>query len=481
MNSSAVLSLSLNKQSKLPLHRQLQEQIEKLIEQNRIVTNDVLPSSRELCISLGVSRTTVLTALNNMIAEGSLVSKPKRGIYVSNMAHLLPDKKTQTLVHNDNTKKSHVDSFDSGADTKVFPNKAWAKSMKAAWLSPNHKLMQGQYEHGLPDLQIQICEYLKQLRGLDCNASQVIVTAGNRDALSILSHALSGKSNNTVHLEQMCFPQFSSVFKWLNMDQQPLVLDDQGAQLPRTQASGLALLTPCRHYPLGTPMSSLRRQEWIRFLHRQHDKNKPFYVIEDDYDNEFVYHQKSALPLMQQDTSNSVIFVGSFSKIVFRGLRLGFIVCPVNLQTTIKSSQLSLGVAGASAIQPALAHFMQSGHFVKHLRKMRRHYLHKRDFLLVTINTQTQLSTWYRWQKPSGGMHLCLYLKDKYQSFENIIAKHAKEQGLKLNTLSSHYIADHGAGPPHQGFVLGYTLPSESRLVENLKRLEQSTKACISV
>lgn len=487
MTSSATLSIALDKQNDTPLHQQLQTQIEKLIQQNRLVVNDRLPSSRELANSLGVSRTTALTALNNMIAEGSLITRPKRGVFVNHMSSLTINE--LEIPHKPSEKILEPHSFDSGADISAFPNKLWANNMKTAWLKPDQKLMLGLHEHGLPELISQICHYLKQLRGLECSPSQIIVTAGNRDALSILSHALKAKSNshagthsmsnsnntlnNNIYLEESCFPQIPAVFRWLNNTYCPLMLDEHGAQLPNKKGTGLAVLTPCRQYPLGMAMSSQRRQEWLSYLYKQQQNKRLFYVIEDDYDNEFIYQQKSIVPLMQQDSSGSVIFVGSFSKVLFRGLRLGFIVSPLALIDKIKSSQQELGTAGASAMQAALANFMKTGNFVRHLRKMRRHYLRKRDFFLNALASETTLDRWYFWQKPNGGMHVCLYLKPEFQTHEAAIFKQAKVENLKLNTLSSHALDQQ-----HKyGFVLGYTSPCEHQLVQNLQILERSTMA----
>ena len=180
---------------------------------------------------------------------------------------------------------------------------------------------------------------------------------------------------------------------------------------------------------------------------------------------------------MQQDTSDSVIFVGSFSKILFRGLRLGFIVSPQAIINHIIASQRVLGVAGASAMQPALAHFMQSGGFVKHLRKMRRHYLHKRDYLLHLISDEFPLGHWYEWQKPTGGMHLCLYLKEQFKHCENSVEQHASEVGLKLLSLSSHFLTKQAK----YGFLLGFSQPSTERLKTNIALLAKATKASIPV
>lgn len=231
----------------------------------------------------------------------------------------------------------------------------------------------------------------------------------------------------------------------------------------------MAILTPCRQYPLGLPMSSNRRQQWLDFVAQQKRQGQPFWIVEDDYDNEFVYQGRVSVPLMQQDQSSSTFFVGSFSKVLFRGLRLGFIVAPKEMAQRVKESQKTLGVSGASVAQPALADFMASGKFVTHLRRMRRHYLTKRNLLLELL---FPLSDYFDWQKVSGGMHLCLYLKPRYAGLEAEIEAEAKRNGLLLNPLSRHFLSS----PKTPGFVVGFSQPSEKQLTEFVDGLLKVTE-----
>ncbi len=464
MSSASSLSIVIDPTSPEPKYLQLQRCIEQLVAEGRLKPLQKLPSSRELVAVLRISRTSVLRAIDNLIAEGVLVSRPKKGVFVAKYQPQLPSARGHSLENAasggdvKSTERSALNApspllaFDSGADTSVFPNLSWGKCMKRAWLRPDIGVLDGAFEDGIPQLKQQICNYLGQLRGLKCEPSQIIVAAGNRDCLSIVCHALISSRSHQIFLEQACYPQIPTLMKFHNNSVSTLQVDNHGVLPPNVldQQDNLAILTPCRQYPLGMAMGSYRRQVWLDLLIARQKQSRPLWLIEDDYDNEFVYQGRVNVPLMQQDTSGSVFFVGSFSKVLFRGLRLGFIVSPQQHVNKIKKSQMRLGAACSSAIQPALAEFMASGQFAVHLRKMRRHYSHKRDFVLSRLSS---LADYFDWDNLSGGMHICLKLKPTYCHLEAEIEKQARELGLRLNPLSKHYLTTDKC----YGFLIGFT------------------------
>lgn len=462
--SSASLSLIIDHESKLPIYLQLQQQLEHLVTENRLKAGEKIPSSRELAIALGISRTSTLKAIDNLIAEGVLISREKKGVFVSDSPPNLLMPVTQTGSSTIEKQKHNI-GFNSGADTANFPNRLWAQSMKNAWIQPDDRVLQGHFSDGLPELKMQIVDYMKQLRGLVSCPTQIIVTAGNRDALTILSHALLRGEQDEVWLENPCYPKIPTLFRWFGKHIKPLTLDEQGAVVPK-EITGLALLTPCRQYPLGVSMSSERRQEWLNFLQKSSEIGRKTWLIEDDYDNEYVYQGRNAVPLMQQDRTQSTFFIGSFSKVMFRGLRLGFIISPLSEVKRIIESQKQLGFAGALAVQPALADFMQTGKFATHIRRMRRLYLQKRNFMAEKLSI---LKPYFDWQIPNGGMHLVVYLKPEYEARESQIFQKLMEQGISIATLSSHYIAP----DTRYGFILGFSQPSEAQLTNAINLLLQ--------
>ncbi|WP_063339127.1 MULTISPECIES: MocR-like pyridoxine biosynthesis transcription factor PdxR [unclassified Marinomonas] len=499
--SNAILRLTIDHQSGAARYRQLLEQFKGLFSGQYLQEGDKLPSSRELASMLGLSRSTTIKVYDILISEGYLVSQPKKGLYVAHMAALLPgelEPAKPPLLKREKSKKSILNEpmqLGSGIDVSAFPHKAWAASMRRSWLNPDIGVIQGEYHNGLPRLKEYLADYLANVRGLECDQEQIIITSGNRDALSIMSHALLSdyQDEARVWLENPCFPAMSRFFQWLGRDLKPLPVDQEGAATPKlTHAKPnhlhLALITPNRQYPLGMAMSSLRRQEWLTLLSQVNShvesrvqvKDAGLWVIEDDYDNEFYYQGRLGVPLMNLDESQRTFLLGSFSKIMFRGLRLGYIVAPKAHIERIKKSQRQLGPSASLPMQSALLDFMEHGHFNAHLRRMRRLYRDKRDYLEIQINHY--LGKYCDWQKPNGGMHTLVYLKEKWiqkwrelehnklACLDQALMESLLKKGMHISALSPYYFEKNNI---KQGFVLGFTEPSKADIVTILAAAEK--------
>ena len=459
-----------------PYYQQLITQIQQGIESGELSAGDKLPSTRLLAESLGVSRSTTSRVYDQLIAEGVLISEEKRGVFVSALPMVnKPFKKALSSapslgssVKSDGVKKL---SFDAGADVSVFPAKEWAASMRRSWLNPDLVLLQGGYPTGYPALKEAIVDYLYRVRGLECVAEQVIVTAGNRDSLILLQHALTSlleSQNQTASiswwLESPTYPPMREVLSQKNKIH-PLHIDDEGPCLPLDYSVNVGIITPNRQYPLGTGISSQRRQQWLKKLL---EPSSDWWLVEDDYDNEFVYQGRNEVPFMQtasihEKARDRVFFVGSFSKVLFRGLRLGFIVAPMRQVEVLKQSQKILGSSSSLPIQPAVADFMMQGSFDRHINRMRRHYRMKRDILLALLDEN--LSSWFEWKKPNSGMHILIEFKPEVlniisdQCLDKLIAFELQFKGMHLSTLSSHYV---DSTLMRQGFLLGFSGATES-------------------
>ncbi|CUB03736.1 MocR-like pyridoxine biosynthesis transcription factor PdxR [Marinomonas fungiae] len=458
----ASLSLSLEENS-TPRYEQLRQQLLQAMDQGRLKEGDKLPSSRTLAQMLGVSRSVIMQAYDQLISEGVLASQPKRGVYVAQQASFVP----APMAVKSAPTPLVMAQFDSGADVSVFPNKEWAASMRRAWLNPDPKLLKGEYEAGYPPLQQAICEYLFALRGMECRPEQVILVAGNYDALALLQHALANKVQHWL-LEEPTYPPLRSGFQGIST--LPLDVTDQGPRLVDIAEPWAAVLTPNRQYPLGISSNSATRESWLSSVADGHN-----FVIEDDYDNEFLYQGGGLKPWFQvaqqrQETCDRVFYIGSFSKVLFRGLRLGFIVAPENLVRQVRQSQKELGLFASQTLQPVVADFLNNGTFYRHLNRMRRHYRSKRDRLLKLL--ETHLGTWFTWQKPSGGLHIVTYVKDEFSSEQwcRELDEHCLQSGLRLSWLQQHYTAQESAP---KGLVLGFSAPSEEQLQTWITRISE--------
>ncbi|MGO2353840.1 MAG: PLP-dependent aminotransferase family protein [Marinomonas foliarum] len=407
----AIASLRFSLEDGAPYYQQLVEQIQQGIVSGELFVGDKLPSSRFLAGSLGVSRSTTSRAYDQLIAEGILTSEEKRGVFVAALP-MVSHRSTKHPSTSVSDIKQMPLAFDAGVDVSVFPTKEWAASMRRSWLNPDMTVLEGGYATGYPDLKAAIVDYLYRVRGLECSAEQIIVTAGSRDSLLLLQHAItslgdSGDSAMKWWLEEPTYPPIRETISSRTKKVGTLLIDEDGPCLPDSaHISNVAIVTPNRQYPLGASMSAVRRQQWLQAL--QHD-SPSWWLVEDDYDNEFVYQGRSNVPFMQtasvhEQARDRVFFVGSFSKVLFRGLRLGFIVAPTRHVVTLHKSQSVLGTSASLPIQPAVADFMQQGNFDRHVNKMRRHYRLKRDFLILQLDRR--FTSWFEWRKPRGG---CIY------------------------------------------------------------------------
>ncbi|BFM50075.1 PLP-dependent aminotransferase family protein [Marinomonas sp. THO17] len=479
-----------------PLYLQLMQQIQQGIRQGELEVSDKLPSSRSLASALGVSRSTTTRAYEQLIAEGWLLSEEKRGVFVA--AYQAKGQLTgQQLVskeivscHESPEEEQTLYAFDAGVDVSVFPSKEWAASMRRSWLQPDDKVMRGEYLTGFPPLKKALVNYLYRLRGLECCAEQIIITAGNRDSLQLLDHALSKTTQNQLKwwLEEITYPPISEALnKQVSLGH--IELDSEGPRLPNmsnlcdtnADKQHAFIMTPNRQYPLGTSISSQRRQQWIKAL----DSNtSTMWLIEDDYDNEFIYQGRAEVPLMQtarscKEACRNIFYVGSFSKVLFRGLRLGFIVAPLERVALIKQSQKQIGISASLPMQPVVADFLIQGNFERHLNRMRRHYRLKRDMLLSLLNDY--LSPWFYWKKPRGGLHVlieckpeCLALVNNSDIFDRQFCQRLRQDNVILSPLSMHYS---DGNKSRQGFVLGFSGLQEAQMQHILSKMKAVLQA----
>lgn len=451
-NSLASLTLSLDTNGP-PGYQQLVQQIQHAIADNSLKAGQRLPSSRQLASQLGVSRSMVIQAFELLLSEGYLESRPRSGLFVADNGALTLSREPSRPAPRPSVQEPL--RLDAGAAIEAFPARAWANSLRRAWLHPDPQLLRGTSSGGYFPLKQALAEMLQQLRGLDCQPEQILITAGSRDGLMLLHHALNQNQHHRRWcLEDPCYPPVRQQLQ--DYCREYLGQDPEGTQLP--QSSGwLALVTPNRQYPLGTRWSSQRRQQWLQAC----DDNS--LIVEDDYDNEFVYQGKVGLPLMQmaRTTGNGrVCLLGSLSKMLFRGLRLGYLVVPPELVATLERSQQQLGNAASLTPQPAVAEFITSGELARHLNRMRRLYRQRRDHMHGLL--MRDLRETMDWSLPASGMHLLAQWKSSGNSGlrpDYALAEALASQGIRLNLLASHY-RDPQQAPA--GLIMGFSGSSET-------------------
>ncbi|HEU4531095.1 MAG TPA: PLP-dependent aminotransferase family protein, partial [Steroidobacteraceae bacterium] len=387
----ALLTLSLERQGAETLGRQLYLQIRERILNGRLAPGARLPSTRRLAEELSISRTVPLNAYAQLAAEGYLEGRRGSGQYVRELgAAIATGSRKAWTATRARTPIAHSGSvpFDSGSfDAALFPHAVWAKLLARGWRREGFAAAGNVEAAGLPALREAIARYLFGLRGIVCTPEQVIVTSGNDDALQLIVRALTPERRVGGVQAWMEDPGYAVARRTLmreGLRVVPVPVDEEGIDVGAGRAlapaARLAIVTPSRQYPLGVALSLPRRLALLAWA-----RQAGALIIEDEYDSEIRFAGRPLTSLMSLDSSGAVVAVGSFSKLTFPGLRVGYIVAPERLAQLIVAVRAQQSGPMPVCAQPALAEFIEGGLLASHLRTLRREVTRKRNVLTEAL------------------------------------------------------------------------------------------------
>jgi GntR family transcriptional regulator/MocR family aminotransferase len=466
LNLSAI-ALTLQREASQPLFVQLCDQIRARIVSGQIGGERPLPASRNLAAELAISRSTVVTAYDQLVAEGYIEGRRGSGYFVRELAGTdHPGRgtnpaltETTTLVPAGGSPLTHP----GYPDSRLFPYRQWARSLaRSARVAPRAMIVSDS-PFGDPHLRQSIANYLADWRGLDIQPQQVMVTAGSVDALESCIRTLTSRGD-LVGLENPGYRPLRNLIKNQGMRIEWLGVGVNGAELPRKPATRLAVVTPSQQFPLGGAMPANRRREY-----QQWANNNDAWIIEDDYDSEFRYAGRPIPALASLDASERTIYVGTFSKVFSVSLRLAYLIMPAALIGEFRQTLSRFGVKAALPCQRALSDFIDSGDFYRHIRRVRRIYADRRKLLLELL--QQKLSQHVSFQDHQAGMQVCALLAPGLD--DQAIAELALARGVQVSPLSSHY----GGGDVQQGLLLGFCCFDESEISTNIDVLSDIIEA----
>ncbi len=456
------MSVSLDRAANESLQSQLVRQLRHLILERRIVAGEKLPSSRSLSEELSVSRVTVTAAIDQLVSEGYAEGRRGSGVYV---ADDLPDyvpRVGQDAERSPSDLRAGLAAarpFEIGApDQQSFPYREWARLHDRVWRAPEPALLAKPDPFGWGPLRTAIAAHLRDWRGITCDPAQIVITSGIVETIDLIA-ASALSAGDAVLVED---PGYDIVHRALNrngvrciasrVDKNGFDINKAVANSPRARA---VVVTPSRQYPLGMTLPLARRLELLEWAPRAGG-----YIIEDDYDSEFRYQGQPLPALMSLDDGDRVIYVGSFSKVMFPTLRIGFAVLPTHLIDAVTTALSVLGARASLVPQPALARFMEEGAFAKHLRRMRRLYV-RRQASLVTAVCQIMDDLLEAAPAPAG-MHLVARLQPALSARMTDLeaSKRAAARGVTARPLSSFYFGTRKT----PGLVLGYAGFDEVRI-----------------
>ena len=447
------LTFSLDRDSKVPVFEQICLTIRQRAISGALAKGSTLPPTRVLATELGVSRSTIVTAYEQLVAEGYLKSLRGSGYTVCALGEVELSggaKAAQTLPE-DEEGEAIVPFEASQPDMRLFPHRQWAKAVSRVCRTNPQAMLVGGSTFGNPELRRAIAQHIAEWRGIDASPQQIIVTAGATDALEICMRSLAQKGD-LVGLEDPGYLPMRRFAQAQDLVPLYLAVDDAGAHLPDpTKPPQLVILTPSHQYPLGGAMSPSRRLEFINWADAQNA-----WIVEDDYDSEFRYAGRPIPAMTGFDRLNRTIYIGSFSKVFSNALRLGYLVVPEALLDRFRTTMRRFGQKASYMPQQALADFMASGEFYRHLRRVRRTYDERRRFLLDQL--ATEFSAFGRFEDHQAGMQVVFHLAEGFDDRD--LSARATALGINLQPLSAY--AAHAEG--HNGLVMGFCAYSEEEM-----------------
>ena len=445
-----LLRLNIDATSPLPLFEQIYTALRLHIVSGQMAAGDRLPPTRKLADELGISRTTIVTAYDQLAAEGFIEARRGAGVFVRDIGEVeLPSSAAVSLGMEESpgARAGELKPFHPGQpDMRLFPYRQWARSVARVARRDPKALVRNTELFGNHDLRVEICRYLSQWRGVKALPQQIMITAGAGEALELCLLTLA-KTGERIALETPVYPPLYSFAKSLGLRIDWLEVDAQGAMVPTCKAGNqnpqLAFLTPSSQFPLGGAMQQARRSEFLSWAAQSQS-----WIIEDDFDSEFRYAGRPFPALASFDHRERVIYVGSFSKIFSNGLRIGFLVVPDKLIERLRETVHQFGAKASVLPQQPLALFMKSGEFYRHIRRVRRIYAERRRVLINLLGSH--LGDIASFDDHHAGMQIAIKLPSEYD--DKKLSAAALDKQLICPALSTYY----KSADKQNGLVLGF-------------------------
>jgi GntR family transcriptional regulator/MocR family aminotransferase len=433
--------------SPAPLAVQIAGQLQAAVTGGALRAGDRLPSSRDLAVTLGVSRTVVTNAYARLFAEGWLEGRHGSGTYVADVS---PERARRSLVTApDDVERERVPPVPRPASprevTDLQPGIPWTEGIepaawRRAWRQAGTRLPSRWPDpYGLPELREEIAAYLRRSRGLAVRPEQVLVTQGVSSGLALLADALLAPGDKA-GIEEPGYPTGREVLHRAGAQVVPCRVDAHGL-VPEELPDDLGLLyaTPAHQYPLGGRLPVSRRQALIGWA-----RASGAIIVEDDYDSEFRY-DVGPLPALHSMDPDVIVYLGTASKMLATAFGAGWLVAPPALVDQLAELRPRLGIRIPEPVQHAVLALLRSGDLERHVRKMRLEYARRRAALVTGLSGVP-----FRLLGDTAGMHVVLELPADFPTGRVIAA--AAERGIRVYPLDRYFAGE----PTLNGLILGY-------------------------
>ena len=475
--------ITVDRKAPRAVHKQIYDGYRTAIVEGNLRPGQRIPSTRVLAAELAVSRFPVLNAYAQLLAEGYLESRVGAGTVVTSS---IPDQFTSSRPTGARVVAARPGPRPVARRSAILPRVvsspwllgwgafrvgevAWDQFPLRVWsnlVARRCRNMEAKSFHygdqmGSKALRSTIATYLRTARSLHCEAEQVMIVSGSQQALEISARVLIDPGSR-VWVEEPGYRLAGDVLALAGCHLVPVPVDMEGldvaAGIKRCPKARAAFVTPSHQFPLGVTMSASRRLRLLEWA-----QSSGAWIIEDDYDSEYRYESMPIASLQGLDTNARVIYVGTFSKVLFPSLRLGYVVIPPDLVDRFLSIRRAMDLGPPTFSQEVLADFIGEGHFARHIRRMRILYRERRSALVASLTEE--LGSMVEVLGGEAGMHLAVTLQNGSRDLE--VAERAARRNLWIWPLSRAYLGE----ASRQGFILGFGGTAMTEIPNGVRRL----------
>ena len=489
------MTITLSMESGAALYRQLYDELREAILSGRLIAGARLPSTRDLASELKVSRNTVINAFEQLLAEGYVEGHVGAGTYVSRalpdeMLHARGDAKRRTPKEAARAERRLSRRGEMLAATSVsiardleklrpfrggtpaleeFPFDLWGRLFARRLRNPQRELLNYGSPAGYRPLREAIAAYLGTARAVRCTADQVIVVSGAQQALDIAARVLLDR-HDPAWIEDPGYLGARGALQGAGARLVPVPVDDNGlnVQMGATLCpdARVVYVSPSHQYPLGVTMSLARRLSLLEWVSRT-----GAWILEDDYDSEYRYAGRPLAALQGLDNEGRVIYIGTFSKVLFPSQRLGYMVVPLDMVDAFVAARALADRHSPSLDQAVLTDFINEGHFARHIRRMRALYAERQHYLIKEL--QRHLPDLIEVHTDEAGMHLVGWLPEGVD--DRAVSQEAAKRGIEAQALSFYRI-----NPSKRGaLVLGYAAFTQREIRDGVRKMAEAIHAVV--
>ncbi|WP_245336251.1 MULTISPECIES: PLP-dependent aminotransferase family protein [unclassified Staphylococcus] len=432
------------------IYRQLYSQLKEDILAFKYESHEKLPSKRDMSQHLNISVNSVKAAYEQLLAEGYIYTEERKGYFIEPLEKLIIDPNAQISL---NVQEQQIeDAYDysfshMSTDISAFPVEVWTKLVKRVFENYDHELSSIPQIKGPIELRQSIAKLVSYQRGIQCHPEQIVIGSGTNILLTKLIQLLPDEIK--IAVENPGYSRFRTLIRQTTAQLKPIALDHKGISIEAIKQAqpDATIVTPSHQFPMGIIMPVSRRIDLLNWASQTQS-----YIIEDDYDSEFKYETDNIPSLFSFDKNERVIYLGTFSKTLMPGLRMSYMILPINLVKQFDHYNLNM-IPDFSTIHALTLNLMiKEGYYEKYVKKMHQIYGKKRETLITHLsNTFTNN---IRIKDTRAGLHFIVEVNTPF-SYQEIESR-AKEMKLELYTLNRFSVKALEKNSSYKTLIIGF-------------------------